>query len=247
MGKLWGVFKHHWGKTLITAILGVGLTAAGLSPVAVGILAKAGGDAVQDYADEKNKEGEGLQNVIDGDNSGGRRDSQRSDTGGASVDKEGQPADAAASAPHRAPHLAGSIRARHLRGLAAHSLQDGGLADIPAAALSQLLEQHPTGPQLPRLPGFPRVDVVEPVTDQPEIVPGIPGQHTENPQGQNLRRGGVDAGTVRPTLGRSEASTSKPGRMRGRNGAAVAGTRASDGHLVKSFIHNPIPLDNKTV
>ena len=64
MGKLWGVFKHHWGKTLITAILGVGLTAAGLSPVAVGILAKAGGDAVQDYADEKNKEGEALENVI---------------------------------------------------------------------------------------------------------------------------------------------------------------------------------------
>lgn len=247
MGKLWGVFKHHWGKTLITALLGVGLTAAGLSPVAVGILAKAGGDAVQDYADEKNKEGESLQNVIDGNHSGGRGDSQRSDTGGASIDKEGQPADAAASTPNRASHLAGSIRARHLRGLAAHSLQDGGMANIPAAALSQFLEQHPTSPQLPRLPGFPRVDVVEPITDQPEIVPGITRQHTENPQGQNLSRGGVDAGTVRPTLGRSEASTSKPGRMRGRNSAAVAGTRASDSNLIKSFFHSRTPEHNKTV
>ncbi|WP_290500662.1 hypothetical protein [Alcanivorax sp.] len=247
MGKLWGVFKHHWGKTLITALLGVGLTAAGLSPVAVGILAKAGGEAVQDYADEKNKEGEALENVIDGNHSGGRSDGQRRNTGGASLDKEGQPADAATSAPTGAPHLAGSIRARHLRGLAAHSLQDSGLADIPAAALSQLLEHHPTGPQLPRLPGFPRVDIVQPVTDQPEVVPGITGQHTEHPEGQHLRRGGVDAGTVGPTLGSPQASAGKSGRMRGRNGALVAGTRASNGHLVKSFIHNPIPLDNKTV
>lgn len=53
MGKLWTLLKHHWGKALITAIIGAGLTAAGAPPAAVGILAKAGGDAAQAYAEEK--------------------------------------------------------------------------------------------------------------------------------------------------------------------------------------------------
>ena len=58
MGKLWGVFKSHWGKTLVAALIGAGLTAAGMPPAAVGILAKAGGDAAQEYAQERNEEGQ---------------------------------------------------------------------------------------------------------------------------------------------------------------------------------------------
>lgn len=53
MGKLWNLLRHHWGKALITAIIGAGLTAAGAPPAAVGILAKAGGDAAAEYAEEK--------------------------------------------------------------------------------------------------------------------------------------------------------------------------------------------------
>lgn len=56
MGKLWGLFKSRWGQALVAALIGAGLTAAGLPPAAVGVLAKAGGDAAQEYAQEQNQE-----------------------------------------------------------------------------------------------------------------------------------------------------------------------------------------------